>query len=399
MNFKKILKTFAAGLSVFAMVGTASAAITSDINLYGASAQFNVWTANAGPYMASQGCTNIQSATRDSKNAIVKGTCSGVDRYFRISSKASYDGPLAIQGNTTNPFRVNECASPYERLMVNEATCTWGGTCSGTKCVPVTVGASDVPVGCFTQESHGALAGPLGGVWTDRNFKTNPITWTGAEPCKPLVVPFAFFANNTVSKLGSTISNITKDNAEIIFNGQAYNWSDLVDVDGTSFDADPIAVCLRHAGSGTHASIDAYLNSPLINTQEVAAGDHFFYFNDGSSDLMKCVNGSGSWSGAGAIGYADADQSLTSYPNSVILDLNGITPNATDLPNAIAEGAYNFYGLQQLYGITASDPLCVYAGNPANITNPVWVAKCKLTYNRVNGCESFPVQWVGASCP
>lgn len=405
MKLRKILGTIVASLSLFAIAGTASAAITSDINVYGASAQFIMWRDNAAAYMTSQGCTAVQSAQlgsgtpwkADGKNAITRGTCGGVTRYFRTSAKASYDGILAIQGNTTNPFRVTECASATQRKMIDPATCDFGtGQCVGaTTCVTVTVGASDVPVECFTQESHGNLQGPLGGTYTDRNFKTNPIKWTGAEPCKPLAVPFAYFVNNSVKKLGATISNITKDNAEMIFSSQIIDWSDMVDSDGTSYDALPIAVCLRHAGSGTHASIDSYLNSPLIILQDSASA-YKYYFNDGSSDEMKCVNGSGGWTGTGAIGYADADQVLgTTYPVTTRIALNGVTPSA----NTIAMGNYNFYGLQQLYGVAAADPLCTFAKNPANITNPLWVAKCKMNYERVNGCEAFPVQWTGIACP
>jgi len=406
MNFKKLLKTCVAGLSLFVMVGSASAAITSDINVYGASAQFIMWRDNAAAYMTSQGCTGAQSAQlgsgtpwrADGRNAITRATCGGVTRYFRTTAKASYDGILAIQGNTTHPNRVIDSGcTAFERKMINPATCDWGtGQCTGsTACAPVTVGASDVPVECFEQVSNGNLQGPLGGAWTARNFVNNPITWSGAAPCKPLIVPFAFFVNNSVHKTGATISNITKDNAELIFNGQVYDWSDIVDVDGTSFDALPIQVCLRHAGSGTHASIDGYLTNALINTQD-NSGPYNFYHNDGSSDELRCVNGSGSWTGTGAIGYADADQTLgTTYASTTRIALNGVTPSA----NTIQNGTYNFYGLQQIYGVTASDPLCTFASNPANITNPLWVAACKMEFMRSGACDAFPLQWVGASCP
>ena len=555
MNLKKKLLTSLAALSLLGIAGTASAAITADINVYGASAQFIMWRDNAKAYMESQGCTDVVSAEvysggkPDGKNAITKGTCGGTDYYFRTSAKASYDGILAMQGNTTHPNRVTECGSAFQRKMADETSCNWTtGQCTGTKCVSVTVGASDVPVECFKQESHGDLKGPLGGGWQDRNFKQNPITWSGAEPCKPLVVPFAFFVNKTVQGIGPvtsvdvtasgsgynsatvsfsggggsgaaatailagpvasaavtdggsgysgssptvtfsggggsgatatatvtgdvvtgititnggsgytsaptitiadppdppggttatataaidvdvvkainvtsggsgytspptvtitgdgsgatavayrTIGNITRDNAELIFSGQVYDWSDIVDVNGDAYDAQAIQVCLRHAGSGTHASIDAYLNSDLIFTEDTT-GPYNFYHNDGSSDMMKCVNGSGAWTGTGAIGYADADQSLGSYPKTERIALNGVTPGEDTIKN----GSYNFYGLQQLYGVAAADALCTFAGNPGNITNPLWVARCKMVYERSKACESFPLGWVGASCP
>jgi ABC-type phosphate transport system substrate-binding protein len=255
----------------------------------------------------------------------------------------------------------------------------------------VTVGASDVPVECFTQASAGALKGPLGDTWTTRNFKQNPMSWSGADACKPLVVPFAFFVNNSVKDAsGNIVGNITRDNAELIFSGSVYDWADLADSNGQPFAAKPVNVCLRHAGSGTHASIDAYLTSPLIVAQYVegSTGTNF-YFNDGSSDLMKCVNGSGSWTGAGAIGYADADQSLGSYTSTSRTALNGVAVSAA----AIANGNYNFYGLQQLYGITATDPLCTFASDSGNITNPLWVSADDMVFQRTKPCEAFPLEY------
>lgn len=400
-NMKRSVLTSLFLISTLILTGSAFAQITSDINLYGASAQFILWRDYADDFMRDQGCTDVVSAqlyiggSPDGRNAITKGTCGGQTRYFRVSAKASYDGILAMQGNTTNPYRVQECSSAYERRMIDEATCTWTtGQCTGVKCVPVTVGASDVPVECFTQQSTGNLRGPLGGTQTVRDFKANPITWDGAEPCKPMVVPFAFFANTSVTKNNVPINNITSDMAELIFSGQIEYWSDLADVDGVPFDEIPIQVCHRHAGSGTQASIDSYLKSSLavLQVTGTAGSNYGIWFNDGSTDMMRCINGSGNWSGVGAIGFADADQVLTAYTNTRRLTLNGVVPSK----NAIKNGNYNFYGYQHLYGISPNDPLCQFAGNLA--TNPLWVRNCEMVYERINSCDAFPLRWVGASC-
>jgi hypothetical protein len=400
MNFKKMVITGLAALSFFSVAGMASAGMDSDVNIYGASAQYILWNTIADDYMVSLNCSNpafAQAGKLESgvwkangKYAITRATCDTTGggsetRYFRVASKASYAGVLAAQGNTTSPYRPNECTDPHQVLMIDETACDFSsGHCTETyKCVTVTGGASDVPVECFKQSSHGQLKGPLGGGEITRNFLTDPMSWTGDTPCKPMVVPFAFFVHNDV---GTT--NITRDHAELIYSGQIYFWSDLADSSGTPFSATPVNVCLRHAGSGTHASLDAYLTSPLIVDEYVEAGGTNFYFNDGSSDMMKCVNGSGSWSGAGAIGYADADQSLSSYANTVRTTLNGVTVSK----NAIKYGNYNFYGLQQLYGVAESDPLCTFA--KGNVNHDPWVSAAAMKYKRVQACEAFPLQWV-----
>jgi len=399
MKFRKILGTIAASLSLFAMTGTASAALSEDINLYGASAQFNLWKNQAVNYMKSTGCLEpCASGQLDSKNYWATCVCDNVTRTFRSSSKASYDGVCALMGNFINvppygPAGNPNCAagcdgSAFKRVMANPT--------GGSQCVTVTHAASDVPVECFVQQSGGLLLGPCGGVGTSRNFNTSPMFWTGDDPCAPLVVPFSFYANNTVEKGGVDIDNITRDNAELIFSGQVNNWSDIVDSNGVAYDSKDVVACLRHAGSGTHASLDAYLNSPLVISQKTTPAIR--YFNDGSSDLMKCVNGGqcGTWAGVGAIGYADSDQALSSYPATNRLKLNNVTATRAN----IIGGAYNFYGLQQLYGTAArTAPLCEFLQCDPNITliDP-YVRQCQMEYERVDGCEAFPIKFKGDDC-
>lgn len=414
MKFKKTIASIVAGAAMFTFAGTSMAAITSDINIYGASAQFIMWRDKAANFMTdnTNNCSDVQSAQLyvngqpDKKNAITKGTCDGVTRYIRVASKASYAGVLALQGNTAHPNYPTGCSTPGYVKMIDETTCNWTtGRCeAATKCVPVTVGASDTDVKCFSQASSGNLLGPLGGAWTTRDFAASPISWTGADACKPLVVPFAFFVNNGVKKSDgtTTISNITRDQAELIFSGYVVDWSGLVDENGNAYKAQTLVSCLRHGGSGTQASLDAYLTTQLGTGQSVGGPD--MYFNDGSGDMMNCINGvSGStvWSpamAAGAIGYADADQvvgTIASYPNTVRVNLNGVTPGY----NTIANGSYNFYGMQHLYGVEAGSGLCNYAGNGEKMADhPLWVPSCAMVYERTDTCESFPLQYKGNTC-
>ncbi|HUJ16788.1 MAG TPA: substrate-binding domain-containing protein [Nitrospirota bacterium] len=387
MKIRNIISSVVAGASLLTMVGTASAAITGDINIYGASAQFNFWKAQAVNYMGAQGCTSIQSSkTTDGKNAISRATCGGVTRYFRTSSKASYDGPLAIQGNTTNPNRTTLCGDAHQRMMMDEAQVTsWGtGTNATTmpntalKCVTVNGGASDVQVTSFQQESHGMLLGPStssSNVFTDRNFKgTGAVAATGLTDCRDLVVPFSFYINNgvTMNNGANQVTNLTTAQARLIFSGQIADWSDL------GFDAKPMYACWRHAGSGTAATIDlAVMRPAVLQTQEDTGNGYSFYFNDGSADEMACINGD-----SGGVGYADADQSLSSYPNVHQATYNGVAPSKA----TITAGLYDFYSVQNLYTATPvpSDmaTLCTFMKNPANNTNAFYATSCEMKYVR-----------------
>ncbi|HVO67131.1 MAG TPA: hypothetical protein VMT12_11655 [Syntrophales bacterium] len=396
MKLKKILATTVAGLALFAFAGTAAADFPADVNMWGASAQVIMWKNNGAAYMTGQGCTGIQwgetydtsTGLPDNKNVIFQGTCGGATRYFRISSKASYDAIEALQGLIYFGETAPCSGSNYQRKLLDPSGCNWGThTCTTTSCYPVTVGATDTNHTCFKQISDGNVNGPAGGSRLVRNFISHPLSWGGAEPCKPLIVPFAFFVSKNVKKGSTTIDNITRDHAEIIFSNQVYDWSDLVDADGNAFAANGIRKCLRHAGSGTHSSLDAYLVSKLIQAQD---SDNQVWHNDSSSTMMPCVNMNVAASGYAAIGYADADQDLSLYTNTVRVKLNGVPADGSnaELQKAIKGGNYNFYGLQHLYNAPAS--LCTFAGG-GTISAP-WVLESDMKYKRTDTCESFPLE-------
>jgi hypothetical protein len=474
--FKKIFKGIAVGAAVFAIAGAAQAA-TININLYGASAQHLFWNDTADQFLASKGCTGIGQDEYNSKHGITRGTCGADTVYIRYSSKASYDGIYAMKGaaNTDN------CTTAFQRKMVNQATCTdWvlGGTaCTGITCQDVTLGASDVAGSAFTQESHGALQGPAGGTFTNRVF--TGVDDSGLTPYQPLVVPFGFFANNSVQKtkciapepksdldatahkavstwgyqcydptnsghsadcigyykcvsgtcsggvnqgsactqanqcpdvtLANTrceripLDNISRLQAVMIYSGQAITWTDF----GAWYSTNPIVACLRHAGSGTHSTLDwAVMRSsandwgwPLVTTQNAA--NPTVWFNDSSSDEMNCVNTLN-----GAIGYADADQleGSSNFPNVHALKYNGVEPRRTKVRN----GEYDFYSNQWLFqNSSLTNPtlgwvvnLMAFAADPDNVPeskSKFWATQAEMVYNKSND-RVYP-GYVGASEP
>jgi ABC-type phosphate transport system substrate-binding protein len=190
--------------------------------------------------------------------------------------------------------------------------------------------------------------------------------------------------------------------AVLIFSGQVFNWTDF----GDDFATHPINKCLRHAGSGTHATLDhAVMHAPWGGTilglgteNQQPSNQPGTYFNDGSSDMMKCINGGytrnyddgpqnggpldgANWSGEGAIGYADADQSLSSFTNTARIFYNGYRAHRVNIRNCRYD---NFWSVQHLYYDPASPEylqvaalvgqMMTFAANPNN------VPQCKADY-------------------
>jgi ABC-type phosphate transport system substrate-binding protein len=201
-----------------------------------------------------------------------------------------------------------------------------------------------------------------------------------------------------------------------IYNGQAVYWQDFglwwdgnCDPQAPGTDFDPIVSCLRHAGSGTHATFDIFmkgngwgLGSPINQS----AVEPIVWFNDGSSDLMKCVNAL-----PGAIGYADCDQLVGSkaktgqdfpYENVHAVKLDGIECKRAKIRN----GEYPFYSANWNFW-RSTDPeagligdLIAYASDPDNLPvgkQAYWAAKSEMVF--LKGSDTAWPVFVGASEP
>ena len=418
MKIKKLLGSLIAGTAMLAIAGIASAD-TKNINIYGASAQFSYWQAAMPYFLQNQSCNPIQwAASSDGNHMIVKATCGSDTVYVRYSNKASFDGLAAVKGNDGTAFlptgasaqctSTNDTSSTpgYDRLMLDETICTFvnafdgngnpttPGACgtTATKCVPVTMAASDVKASSFLQKSMGAVNGPAGNPsgqsnlsYTQRNFSATTLNTAGLTSMNPFVVPFGFFVNKSVQQqipygtgTWNTISNISRLMAVSIFSGGVYSWKDFgadygvftaANGGGTEVTGDPINVCLRHAGSGSHATLDAAVikgngwGGTLLTQQKVnqsyidgSGNVRNIYFNDGTGNEMDCINGGDwsanpggtnggiNWTGYGAIGYADADRA--NKTNTVgPLNYQGFAPSRVNIRN----GRYDFWTLQWLY--------------------------------------------------
>lgn len=389
MNIRRVLTSAVIGLGAVAVAGAASAA-TYNINLYGASAEYLYWNDAADNFLTSKGCTNVAQASYDSKNGITKGSCGSDTVYIRYTSKASYDGIYAVKNEWDPNETSHQCTSASQRKLVDETSCTWGGSCTALKCQDVTLGASDVAGESFLQSSYGALS-TTDSTWTERSF--SGIDTSSLVNYQPLVVPFAFYVNSAVTRNDAVLTNVPRIMAVLIYSGQVYSWSDF----GDEFDDKTIVRCLRHAGSGTHATLDlAVMHNSWGGSLLQEDYDGATFFNDGSSDMMKCINANGGYStdDGGAIGYADADQSLSSYTNVRQTKYNGEAATKYNIVN----GLYDFWSAQWLFAqsgevnswVTALTTYATKAANVPSTKSTYWAAAEEMKVEKTPSDSSYP---------
>ena len=424
---KKIVKGGLIGAAAFMIAAPAQA--TLEIHLFGASAQYKFWTAAAPEFLDSV-CTGavqhakqkdvtdneVSMSTRDS--GIVQGfDCQGTGEHVVISytTFASIKGIQAVKGSAADDGCINASdrgVPDWNDMDGDGKAVTWGafpgpaGTIEDLACQDIHIGASDVAGETFGQESHGQLKGPNGGGWYDAY--ANSEDTTGLLNCRPIVVPFSFFAHQDSRIIpGSGQGNMTRLMATLIFSGQVNDWSDF------GYAAQPITACMRHAGSGTHATLDADVFRGEAELMKLEALPGSFpvnqgfapvtYFNKGSSDMMKCIRDAG----AGAVGYADSDKNGSnwngsdgSYPTVTRLEYMGEDGVASNVKN----GIYDFWSAQWLYYRSNEDQavketisdLCGYAGQGINIPDSrveFWVAADDMRVEKITDFK-WP-SWVG----
>lgn len=435
---KKILYSAISGACLMGMVATANADVYN-VNIYGASAQYKFWTSAAPDFLLSRGCAeaDIRAAKgevddKDHGIAWCAGTVgvggvtgagmdvdgdgtAGDDVFIRYSANASYDGVNSVQniGDTMpGPDQAAGCGNG-ERLMADETAPTWvlynaagdydSSAINATACKDVNVGASDVAAETFNQESHGYTYGHIDyalatdsdpsndPTYEDRYINGYTIDASAFRNYRPLVVPFAFFANESVP-----FDCVTRLMVTAIYSGQITNWGQF---DPTGTIDQEIVVCLRHAGSGTHATLDAAImrgDATLLKTQVDPSNINYsifhttplVWFNAGSSDIMTCVD-----QNDGAIGYADADKNASDKFTNVKRMAYGYCCGDITAPaiykDVYTNGKNEFWSNQWLYVSEAEstelldliDLLDAFAADPANLPSSradYWAAENEM---------------------
>ena len=436
--FKKILKGMVIGGAALTIAASAQAG-TINVNLYGASAQFEFWTAAAPEFLINQGCGigDVSSAkNKNQKSAQGRdagiAVCRGVDAVkgvtgngigtakdtviIRYTSEASYDGIRAVM---EDPNFTAECGDGALRKQADAETAdfpaypTVGENITALTCQDVHIGASDVAASSFAQISIGDKLGHLGNgtdtEWTGMQSMIYPDD-IQAPPAsyqvdRPIVVPFGFFANTGRSKVGSVVTvdedkavpfnNMSRLMAVSLFSGQVMDWNEF----DPSLDSLPVVLCMRHAGSGTVATLDASVmrgNGSLVyeevrhdSTSITTGVQPETWFNNGSSDMVKCVG-----ENFGAVGYADADKcgaAGISCTGVKRMTWQGVEPSSI----AIKNGQYDFWSAQWLYSNEAAkgntkgdamiDALAAYASIEANLPEskaPFWAAQEAMKWGK-----------------
>jgi hypothetical protein len=413
-----------------------------------------------------------------------KASYSGIWALKNQADTTDAPGAAAFPGGyiapATDPTKTcqdaaNGSKGPNYRWFLDENTLTKG------VCLPVTVAASDVEATAFSQLSIGLKQGPTdttGGVAINRNFTAaGAVNAAGLSFKNPIIVPFGFYVNKAVAynkcfgtsnpalignlcyqnsdcdgpsptagngqcgptsngavmdsncSNANTIDNLTREQAVAIFSGSVTNWADF----GQYYAAQPIVACLRHAGSGTHSTLDLEImhktwGQSTVNLEQQPADDygvgeyqdpsHFplngnlatdnvIWFNDATGDELNCIKGAavaGNWLQAdgvtpnvahtqsciGAVGYADADKACAggTAANVAPVKYNGNFPSR----EAIRNGRYDFFTDEWMYWDGAGD------ANVAAVTpdfdawlNPVvFVSPDRITQyvGAVNACRA-----------
>ncbi|HME42729.1 MAG TPA: substrate-binding domain-containing protein [Syntrophorhabdales bacterium] len=269
---KKLSMALAIGVLGLSMAGACFGGATDmNINIYGASAQVDFWSALAPTYLnagAGANCTGAPAAScvsftpsdgtpagvyyHGAKYTVceatgpctVGGVAAGDTFRIRVGAYDSDDGIMGVLGQA-NPGAVDVMNCPttgtvnghglnYRTLM---NTLAGGAAPSNLDCFPVTLGAADVSGSTIVQSSEGQLKGPngpgsvthglslaLGGaagpaILRDLgDFVANPPTVktcgagsVGLTDNHPFIVPFCFFANKDAKAVGDGLlaANLT----------------------------------------------------------------------------------------------------------------------------------------------------------------------------------------------
>ena len=177
------------------------------------------------------------------------------------------------------------------------------------------------------------------------------------------------YDNSEYDCVKKPLKNLSRIKLVAIFSGAVTKWSDFGpafdvvaghdDLPGPSgwngphdaqdyVDNDTIVACMRHAGSGTHATMENVVmrsDASLINKTDC---DRVFHYRSSSDLTEDCVQRF-----PGSIGYVDADKILgkDDTQNIHVIKYQGVSPNRFTIANC----EYPFFAEQQ----TFYDPDCV----------------------------------------
>ena len=144
------------------------------------------------------------------------------------------------------------------------------------------------------------------------------------------------------------LQNVTQAMVRQIFTATnaVRNWADFGPEYQCQGGSSPVQLCMRHAGSGTHATFDRAVMQPIgMQASSVPVGTNQKWHFTSSSDLTKCVTDL-----PGSIGYVDADKLLTFSGVGAVNGAHMVKYNgAAATRRNIANGIYEFWAAQHVY--------------------------------------------------
>ena len=374
-----------AALTSVAVLSLAGIAGATQLNMYGASAQFNFWGAAAPGWMNSLGCktaatggvalTTANINTAFSKHYYLKGFNCNLTPFGGAASDTlefSWSGVASVEGIAVNSgatqYNDNAPAPGFTNTCAGGNKYRWMNQAGVMQCKEVHIGSLDLDATSIHQISDGQLYGPLGGGHVHYDWSaTGGLPMTGATKVPTqLLVPFTAIVNtgvqanictagdpahigdvcNTpgadvadcgtagVCTANTTINNLSREQMAVLFSGQVVSMGDF----GPQYNAVQPTICLRHAGSGTAGAFDMMVvsgasvwgNSVVqLENVDTTGSSTNIYFVDSTDTMVQCVNGHTAQNqtlgtSAAIIGYCDADKGLTGLKN-----LAGLTYDAT----------------------------------------------------------------------
>jgi len=367
------------------------------------------------------------------KHGVVTGSgCTGLPDgtttlTVRYAGIASGEGIQARNNQPPLDLELNDGCTNSQRLMATTTGILPSTTClqadgttpkcvtdgdlptykTKTSCVSINIGTSDTAAKQFNQTYSNE--------WYSADGVTNTLAQlpTLTDPANnndTVAVPFAFYVNPgvtarhcaTTAAAGSvrtggyctsdanclvgvcetnatTIDNLSRLQANILFNGQITNWNQL----GAYFTSNDVKLCNRKPGSGTLVAFDKTVMSAggtgwgapffKILNNDLTNSAPYNVFNGSSTDMKNCLAGTdGSLQAdgvtpipaTGAVGYMDAD-TASSAGKYTRVAYNGVVPSRFNVRN----GAYEFYSVGHMYtdASTMAGNLVTWVQDPTHV--------------------------------
>jgi ABC-type phosphate transport system substrate-binding protein len=206
--------------------------------------------------------------------------------------------------------------------------------------------------------------------------------------------------NNDILTYNQDFDNLTRTQAINLFAGNINNWTKLPGFDSADAANLGVQICLRHAGSGTHATLDKAVFRGDANIKKTAvtigtAAKAYFFQSSSSTKtaepgMLQCIESNGNrTSGYVAVGYLDAD---AVDDDMLQLKYQGVAATSEN----IIKGAYDFWSQQTLYALNntnAVKSLTGYASTDIpNSKEGVWVPAADLKVTKSTD-ESIPTNF------